>query len=309
MFRLSSEKFGLSVRTACVLMATITIARGSSFLLSKQLLGTMEPLSLLGFRFLMAFAILFLLFLRGTIATVRKDPKILVASFVLGSVYFLCMASELIGLKYTTASTCSFLENTAIIMVPVLEAVLLKRLPRPLVMISTIAAVIGIGLIVFGSGDGAGSFGIGIGEGLCMIAALLYAVAIIITDRFSKGHDPMALGILYVGIMGALGMLAALFAETPQLPQTGGQWLCLIALAVLCTCFGFAIQPVAQRSISSETTGMICALNPLTTAVLGWTLLGESLGIGGIVGAMMIIGGILLPNLRSGSLAPEDQSA
>lgn len=300
MFSLSDNKLNMSVRTACFLMAAITVSRGSSFLLSKHLLGTMGPLSLLGFRFLLAFAILFLLFLRSTVNAVRKDPGIIGAAALLGSVYFLCMAAELIGLNYTTASTCSFLENTAIVMVPVIEAILCRRLPRPLVMISTIATVIGIGLIVFGSNYGTGGVGIGVGEGLCMIAALMYAAAIIITDRLSKKHDPMTLGILYVGVMGALGMIAAFFVETPHLPQTEGQWLCLIALAVLCTCFGFAVQPVAQKPITSETTGIICALNPLTTAVLGWILLGEALGIGGMIGAFLIIGGIMLPNIRPG---------
>ena len=58
------------------------------------------------------------------------------------------------------------------------------------------------------------------------------------------------------------------------------------------------MQPVAQKPLSSETTGIICALNPLTTAVLGWLLLGESLGIAGIAGAVLILGGIVLPNLK-----------
>ena len=298
MFSLSDHKMNLSEKTAFFLMAAITISRGSSFLLSKHLLGTAGPLSLLGFRFLLAFIILFLLFLRSTVNIIRKDPGIIGAAMLLGGVYFLCMAAELYGLKNTTSSICSFLENTAIVMVPVIEAVLSRSLPKLSVMISTAAAFTGIGLIVFVSDGGSGGAGIGKGEGLCIIAALMYAAAIIITDRLSKKHDPMTLGILYVGVMGCLGMIAAFFVKTPQLPQTGGQWFSLIALAVLCTCFGFAVQPVAQKPITSETTGIICSLNPLTTAVLGWWLLDETLGIGGIIGSLLIIGGIISPNCR-----------
>ena len=75
----------------------------------------------------------------------------------------------------------------------------------------------------------------------------------------------------------------------------------LLGLTLLCTAFGFTMQPVAQKPISSETAGIIGALNPLTTAILGWLLLGEMLGASGILGAVLIISGILLPNLRVGS--------
>ncbi|MBQ9014501.1 MAG: DMT family transporter [Firmicutes bacterium] len=321
MLHIRENQFHLSAQAGCLLMAALTIARGSSFLMSKQLLGSMEPLCLLGLRFLLAFLILFVLFFGKVCMSIRRDPGILGAALLLGGTYFVCMAAELIGLQYTTASTCSFLENSAIVIVPVLEAFLLRRLPRPVIAASTLITFIGIGLIVLRSGDtdaaaadavadaagtaaaggttGAGALaGIGLGEILCMVAALMYAAAIIITDRLSKKYEPMSLGILYVGFMGAMGLITSFIFETPHLPQTGGQWLSLVALAVLCTAFGFTMQPVAQKPLSSETTGIICALNPLTTAVLGWLLLGENLGLAGIAGAALILGGIVLPNLR-----------
>ena len=34
------------------------------------------------------------------------------------------------------------------------------------------------------------------------------------------------------------------------------------------------MQPLAQKALSSETTSIICALNPLTAAGLGWLFLG-----------------------------------
>jgi drug/metabolite transporter (DMT)-like permease len=285
-------------------MAGLTIARGSSFLLSKHLLGCMEPLNLLGVRFILAFLILFVFFWRRVLTAVKQDPGIIRASLILGGVYFVCMASELVGLQFTTASTCSFLENSAIVMVPVLEAILLKHLPKPVIIVSTLITFIGIGLIVLrGSGNAAESVsaqaaGPGIGEALCMVAALTYAIAIIITDRISKQYDTISLGILYVGFMGLLGLAASFLVETPRLPAGGIDWIFLIMLALLCTAFGFAMQPVAQKPLSSETTGIICALNPLTTAILGRLLMGDAMGISGICGTVLILAGIVMPNLR-----------
>lgn len=300
MLKMSDQNLKISFKTGCLLMAALSIARGSSFLFSKHLLGSMEPLNLLGIRFLLAFLILFVLFLRKVFSDVRSNPRVIHASILLGGVYFLCMAAELIGLQYTTASTCSFLENSAVVIVPILEAFLLRRFPKPVIIVSTVITFIGIGLIVFhGSPSGGGPFsgGPGLGEMLCMIAALLYAAAIIITDRISKKYDPLTLGILYVGVMGLLGLAASFIFEAPHLPQNGSEWAMLLALAVLCTAFGFTVQPVAQKPLSSESAGIICAINPLSTAVLGWLLMGDALGISGMTGAVLILAGIILPNV------------
>ena len=301
-----NNRLAISFRTGCLLMASLSIARGSSFLFSKSLLGSMEPLNLLGMRFMLAFLILFLLFSRKVIADIRMDPHLIRASLLLGCVYFLCMAAELVGLQYTTASTCSFLENSAIVIVPILEAILLRRFPKPIIITSTIITFIGIGLIVLhGSADSVSggdsillSGHLGLGEALCMIAALTYAVAIIITDRISKKYDPLTLGILYVGSMGLLGLIASFLFETPHLPQSMPEWSMLLALAIICTAFGFTIQPVAQKPLLSESAGIICAINPLTTAVLGWLLMGDALGLSGIAGAVLILAGIVLPNIH-----------
>ena len=306
MLNIFDNKLMISFRTGCLLMASLSIARGSSFLFSKSLLGSMEPLNLLGMRFMLAFLILFVLFSRKVFADIKLNPHVIHASLLLGGVYFLCMAAELVGLQYTTASTCSFLENSAIVIVPILEAILLRRFPKPIILASTIITFIGIGRIVLcGSANGTSVGGsilfggnLGLGEILCMIAALTYAAAIIITDRISKKYDPLTLGILYVGFMGLLGLVSSFLFETPHLPQSGFEWSMLMALAILCTAFGFTIQPVAQKPLSSESAGIICAINPLTTAVLGWLLMGDALGSSGIAGAVLIIMGIILPNIH-----------
>lgn len=294
MLNISNERFKLSAQTACLLMTALTVARGTSFLMSKQLLSSMEPFNLLCIRFLMAFSILFILFAKRIISAVREDKGVITAAALLGAAYFVCMAAELHGLKYTASSTCSFLENSAIVIVAVVEAVLLRRKPAPVIMASALVTMAGIGFIVLNGGG----MGLGKGELLCMLAALMYTAAIIITDRTSKKHDPFALGVLYVGFVGAAGLAASFLTETStHLPQTGSDWAYLLMLAVVCSAFGFTMQPLAQKYISTETAGILIALNPLTSAVLGNIVLGEAFGIKGLVGSVLIICGIMLPNI------------
>ena len=60
---------------------------------------------------------------------------------------------------------------------------------------------------------------------------------------------------------------------------------------------GFTMQPLAQKYISTETAGILIALNPLTSAVLGHMILGEAFGVKGVLGSILIICGIMLPNI------------
>ena len=284
----------LSVNGATILMAALVIARGTSFMFSKLLLTDMGPLSLLGIRFLLAFIIIFAIFFRYIKKAVKKDPNVIRISVILGAINFLCMASELIGLQYTTSSTCAFIENSAIVIVPVIEAFLLRRAPSWQIIVCSVLTMGGIALITVGSGFN----GFGLGEFLCVIAALTFAIAIIINGRSSRIHDSFTIGLLTVGTMGFMAIIAALVFESPHLPNTSEQWMMLIMLVLVCTCLGFVLQPVAQSRISIQMAGVMFGLNPLTAAVLGWIFMGEALGTAGVIGGLLIIVGIVGISLR-----------
>ena len=283
------------MRSAVLLMAAVAIARGSSFMFSKQLLDTIEPLNLLGIRSLIAFAVLMLFFGRRVAASVRNDPGNLSAGVLIGFIYFIVMVLELNGLKHTTTATASFIENSAIVLVPLAEGIIGHR---KLSGKSLVCSGLGLAGIEFIAARGF-SQGIGIGELLCTICAFVYTVAIIQTDRKVKKYDPFVVGILYVGFMGIFGIAGAFMTETPHLPQTAGQWGMLLMLAVVCSSFGFAMQPVAQKTISSETTGLMTAINPLTTAVLGAFVLHEPFGVSSAIGALLIITAIVFHNINN----------
>lgn len=275
-------------------MAAVSVARGSSFMFSKQLLDTMEPLNLLGVRSLLAFAVLMAFFGRRVVRTVSDEPGNLKSGTLIGFSYFIVMVLELNGLKYTTTATASFIENSAVVLVPIAEAFLLRRVPSGRTMICCILGMAGIGFIAARGF----SNGVGIGELLCIAVAFVYTAAIIQTDREAKKYDPFVIGIIYVGAMGIFAIAGSFIAETPHLPQTMSQWGMMLMLAVVCSSFGFAMQPVAQKVISSETTGLMTALNPLTTAVLGAFILHEPFGVGSIIGAALILIAIILHNMH-----------
>lgn len=220
--------------------------------------------------------------------------KTLLRACLLGASFFTVMAAEVSGLQTTSASTTAFLENLAIVFVPVFEGLLLKRLPQGKIMVSALLSLSGVALLTLKGG----MLSLSVGELFCFFAALSYAGSIILTDRLSKKDDPLVLGVLQVGFMGLFSMIAAFIFETPRLPSYLTEWYIIIALAIICTGFGFTLQPLAQRHTSTERAGLFCAISPLSTSVLAYIFLGEGIQLTGLVGILLILFAFLFMNLN-----------
>lgn len=280
----------MSRRQAELLLAAVILTRSTGYLFSKAGIESLCVFNLLAARFLLAFALLAIIFFRKFKGV---KPCDILRGAVLGGVFALVMALELTALKTTDTSTASFLENTAIIFVPLIEALLLRRAPERTALISAAAALAGVALLTLGSG----SFGFTAGELYCLCAALVYAAAIIITDRFSRRGDGLMMGVMQVGFIGIYALAASFIFEAPRLPSGGTEWGVIFALAIVCTCVGFTFQPVAQAHLSSECAGLFCALSPVFASLLGVVFLGEPVTLQGVFGSALILFSLYIPHI------------
>ena len=174
------------------------------------------------------------------------------------------MCLELSGLKHTSSVSVSFEENMAVIFVPILLAVINRKLPSRKTVAAVSMSAVGIALLKLNP-EG---FDFDIGDLYGILSAVAYAATIILISRIGGKGDPLRIGIYQVGTIGVL--------------------------AIVCSVFGFTLQPYAQSRTTAERAGMLCALNPVTAAVLGMVFLGETMTAKGILGAVLIVAGILL---------------
>ena len=274
------------------LLAFVILARSISFVMTKTALQYTNTFSLLGIRFLCAFLLLLLIGWKRLRGISRAT---LLRGMLLGGAFFSVMAAEVQGLKTANASTAAFLENTAIVFVPLFEAVLRRRFPRLPVLASVAISLCGVALLTLKGGVLALSGG----ELYCLLAAMLYASAIILTDRISKRDDPLVLGMLQVGFIGAYSMVAACVLQTPKIPTQALPWAMILALAVICTGFGFTLQPLAQSGTTAERAGLFCALGPVGATISGVIFLHERLEITGMMGIALILGAMVFSNLQA----------
>lgn len=284
---LKLEQGVLSRRDAEILLAVVIIARATGYLFSKLLLEQMGQFTLLGVRSLMAFLFLMIV-CRKQFRTVR--PAQIKAGCLLGLAFFIMMGCELAALRFTTSTAVSFEENTAVAIVPLIMMLLTRKLPEKNTVIRVLLALAGVFFLCF-KPEG---FSFHLGDVFGVLSAVTYAGCIVLTAYVSKGVDPLMTGVFQVGFMGLFSMAAAFLFETPCLPGGVRAWSYMLYLAIVCSGFGFTLQPVAQRGTTAERAGAFCALNPVAAAVLGAVFLGETLSLSGIVGGVLIVASILV---------------
>lgn len=270
-------------------MASVALAWGSSYLMMKVGLTGVGPFNLIALRFGIAFLFMTIAFHKS-----YRDltPVIFGKGIIVGIILFLLFTGMVCGVNHTTASTAGFLTSTSVILVPILECILRRRPPAKMVVLSTVLASIGLFLLTARDG-----FSLDKGAALCLMGALFYAIYIVVQDRIAKGEDAFLISILQLGVASLLGLLASFLFETPTLPQSPATWGAVVYLGLICSAYGFVVQPIAQKHAAPERIGLIFSLEPVFSALLSFIFLHEVLAGINYLGGGLIFLAVVLPEL------------
>lgn len=277
----------LTSKSAVILLAGLISARATGYLFTKFCFLEMEPLFVLACRNLIAVVVLLPFLYKHLLKMSLRDA---VVGCGIGLLFTCTMVTEFFGLVTTDISVAAILENTAIVMVPIIAAVVSRRLPD---LWTLVCCLLALGGVVAMSWTGA-TLHLAVGEWLLLLAAFFYASSIVAMARLTHGCDALLVGFFQIVTMGVLSLTGSFLFESPSLPTQLLTYECLIYLAVVCSSFGFTLQPLAQTYCSAETAGLLCALSPLIGMVLGVVVLGEPLTVLRIVGLVLILSAILL---------------
>lgn len=286
-------------KRAELLMTSVSLAWGSSYLLMKIGLEGISPFNLIAMRFGIAFIGMSLIFL----PQFRQiTTNMLKKGLLLGGLLFLIFTAMVFGVNHTEASTAGFLASTTVVIVPILESIIKKRLPEKSVALSILPVITGLYLLTMKD-----SFFLDRGAIYCMLAAFFYAIYILVLDRIAKQEDTLLISIIQLGAASGAAIICMILFEKPSLPETPPQWGAMLALGLVCSAYGFVIQPVAQKHTSPERIGLIFSLEPVFSAVLSYIFLHEVLELKGYLGAALILSGIILSKLAKGKCGKTDR--
>ena len=141
------------------------------------------------------------------------------------------------------------------------------------------------------------------GDLLVTGCAVCYALQIIFIERYSARHSLAGLSFLQVAAtaafsLAAIPVLAASHLEAFRFHLTSGLIFAVIVTAVFTTAIAYPLLVWGQSHTSAANTALILAGEPVFAAITSYIVLHERLGARALLGAGLILGGILVAELK-----------
>ncbi|MEN6537346.1 MAG: DMT family transporter [Bryobacteraceae bacterium] len=274
-------------------LAGIALIWGSTFVLVKEALSYASTMLFLALRFTLAtFALA--LALRGRYGGFFHKPKAIRAGVLAGLFLFSGYAFQTIGLRYTTPSKSAFLTGLSIVLVPLVAALVYRKVPKFAEAAGVTIAAAGMGLLTL-HGQ---SLRISYGDALTLACALGFAIHIVVVGHYSRKVGFEGLSVMQIATAAAIALGSFWWAETPRVSWTTGLFVALAVTGLLATALAFTVQAWAQRNTTATRTALALSLEPVFAGLTSFLLMGEKLPGRALVGAALILAGIVVVELK-----------
>ena len=275
-------------RRVDLLLLLVAAVWGSSYLAAKSTAAAAGVLPVLALRYVVAFAALAVVC--AVRAPARPGRRELATGAVLGLSQAAVLGLETYGVTRTSATNAGLVISLTIVFTPVLESAVLRRWLPPVFFLAAVVAVVGICLLVTDGGFRRPT----VGDGLMLAAATVRAGHVTALGRLTAGRSYSTLTLTLVQT--AVGALVFTGLDPRGVAAGAGSlgvggWLGIAFLGLLCSVFAFLVQLWAVRRTSAARASLLMGTEPLWAALVGLTLGGESLGLLGAVGGLLVVAG------------------
>ncbi len=269
----------------------VTLFWGAGFPITKFALETITPFYHIGARFLIGSILLALIF-HKRLKEIKKD--IIIPALILSIFLFSCYTLQTIGLQLTTASKSGFFSGLSVLIVPIISIFYLKAKLKINTVIGIILATMGLLLLSYSGG----MFSFNTGDFITIISTVCYAWQLLFTGSYVKKYDATLLSIVQLFFVAIFGFVFAFVFEPVPSNVSLLSFGSLLFSAVPCTAFAFWVQTTIQQYTPASHIALVITMEPVFGAVTSYLLLGELLGIRGILGGILIVAAMLITELR-----------
>jgi drug/metabolite transporter (DMT)-like permease len=287
--------------TAELALVLNTLVWGATFILVKSALGDISSLLFLALRFSLATLALALLFRKALTAPGAR--KGLGAGALVGLFLFLGYLFQTLGLRLTSAPKSAFITGLTSVMVPLLGSFVYRIRPRIAEWCGVFIATAGLALMtlpdvaLWGTAPGT-ALSINRGDVLTFFCAIAFAAHIVTLGHFSKRTGFEVLSVAQVGTAAALSLALCGWAETPHVEWRPAVVSAILITGLFATALAFTVQAWAQKYTTHTRTALIYMLEPVVAWATSYLLAGEGLSRRAAAGAALILGGVLLVEVK-----------
>ena len=265
-----------------------TVIWGVTFVLVKDALHDVSPLVYLALRFTLAAIFLGLVYGRKLKRASLRDGAIAGVFLFLGYLF------QTTGLQYTSPSKSAFYTSLSIPMVPLLASLVYRSAPKWMEVAGIVVATGGM-LLLTTEGSrivwDRGSL-------LSLLCAVAFAGHIVAVGYFAERSSFETIAVMQVTTAALLAAVSIPFLEHARLKTSLVVVVAVVVTALLATALAFTVQAWAQQITTSSRTALIYTLEPVWAWITSWALTGERLSAPGALGGLLILGGVLLVELK-----------
>lgn len=273
--------------SATLALLGITAMWGSTFFLIRDLLVRVPTLDFLAVRFAIASVALLVVAPR---AVARLSPASRRSAVVLGLLYGVAQILQTAGLAHTAASVSGFITGMYVVLTPVFAAALLRTRITALTWAAVLLAAAGLAVLTLNG------LSVGYGEAITLVAAMLYALHIVGLGAWSTPHEALGMSIVQIVVI-TLVCLAATAPDGIVLPQTTGDWLSVVYMALFAGALALVGQTWAQAHLAPTRSALIMSMEPVFAAFFAVLLGGESFTLRMVAGGLMVLAAMLVVEL------------
>ena len=218
-------------------------------------------------------------------------PPTIRKGIILGVLLGAGLILQTYGLQITTASKSAFITGMMVVFTPAAQMFVGRRIPKPGNLVGVMVVTAGLYFLTSPSGSG-----FNLGDTVTLVAAFLFGFYIVYLDIYSKEEELLPLAFLQIAITAIMGWILVPF-EVTQIHFTWNLLRLLFYTVFLATVVTTYTQTRFQKDTTPTRAGILFTLEPVISAVLAYFILGEILGMLGMLGALLIVIGILISEL------------
>ena len=214
--------------------------------------------------------------------------------------------------RESTVGTAAILLYSSPAFVALLAWIFLKETLGPLRLLALALTFGGIFLVVGGYEPGALEVSLSVlATGL--LSGLTYGLYSIFGKPLAGHLEPAIILSYALGFGSVLLMLAALPTFHTLVGLSSGSYALLVMLAVVHTALAFGLYTVGLKRLDAGQAAIGATVEPVVAGAIGVVLLGEELTALKVIGALLVLAGAALAQVRlektsRGSAVPEDPS-
>jgi drug/metabolite transporter (DMT)-like permease len=270
-------------------LLSLTIIWGSTFVLTKFILEDASPLVYVALRFFVASLLFGALFFRR-LRTISKDG--IAKGLVLGVLLFLGFILQTIGMKFTTASKSAFITGLMVVFTPIFQLIIERKAPKIGNLIGVVLVAIGLYLLTSPQGSE-----FNFGDALTLVCAVVFSIYTVYLGVYGKDHDPAHLTFTQFVFTAIFAFMAIPFLETAHLNMTFNFLLNLAYLAVMPTVVALYVMAKYQKYTTPTRSAIIYSMEPPFAALFAFFIIGEQIGMMGVIGGILILFGLIVSEL------------